>query len=205
MLVSKKGMSALQIFRYMGFGSYKTAWLMCHKIRTAMVEDIKKLGGIVEVDETYIGGSDKNRHWDKKSGTRGRGDTGKTPVVGAVRRKGNVVARVVESTDRNTLEAFVRETISNRVSLLCTDAYPGYVRLKHRFPHQSVDHTIGQHVVGAVHTNTIEGFWSILKRGVVGTYHKVSKKYLHLYVAEFQFRYNNWENADIFGTAIKGC
>ena len=75
MLVSKKGMSALQIFRYMGFGSYKTAWLMCHKIRTAMVEDVKKLGGIVEVDETYIGGRDKNRHWDKRSGTRGRGET----------------------------------------------------------------------------------------------------------------------------------
>ena len=105
MLVSKKGMSALQIFRYMGFGSYKTAWLMCHKIRTAMVEDIKQLGGIVEVDETYVGGSDKNRHWDKKSGTRGRGDTGKTAVVGAVKRKGNVVARVVERTDRATLEA----------------------------------------------------------------------------------------------------
>jgi hypothetical protein len=77
--------------------------------------------------------------------------------------------------------------------------------LKHRFPHQSVDHTIGQHVVGAVHTNTIEGFWSILKRGVVGTYHKVSKKYLHLYVAEFQFRYNNRQNPDIFGTHINGC
>jgi transposase-like protein len=205
MLVSKKGMSALQIFRYMGFGSYKTAWLMCHKIRTAMVEDVKKLGGIVEVDETYIGGSDRNRHWDKRSGTRGRGDTGKTHVVGAVKRKGNVVVRVVERADRLTLEAFVRETVSNRVSLLCTDAFPGYLRLKHRFPHQSVDHSIGQHVVGAVHTNTIEGFWSILKRGVVGTFHKVSRKYLHLYVAEFQFRYNNRENADIFGTAIRGC
>ena len=183
MLVSKKGMSALQIFRYMGFGSYKTAWLMRHKIRTAMVQDIKKLGGIVEVDETYIGGSDKNRHWDKKSGTRGRGDTGKTVVIGAVKRKGNVVARVVENTNRETLEAFVREAVSNRVSLLCTDAYSGYLRLKHRIPYQSVDHTIGQHVVGAVHTNTIEGFWSILKRGVVGAFHKVSKKYLHLYVA----------------------
>jgi transposase-like protein len=99
MLVSKKGMSALQVFRHMGFGSYKTAWLMCHKIRTAMVEDIKQLGGIVEVDETYVDGSDKNRPWDKKSGTRGRGDTGKTAVVGAVKRKGNVVARVVERTD----------------------------------------------------------------------------------------------------------
>ena len=204
MLVSKKGMSALQIYRYMGFGSYKTAWLMCHKIRTALVEDVKQLGGIVEVDETYVGGNDKNRHWDKKSGSSGRG-TGKTPVVGAVRRKGNVVARVVEKTNRATLEEFVRETVSTRVSLLCTDAWAGYNRLHYRFPHGVVDHGIGQHVVGAVHTNTIEGFWSILKRGVVGTYHKVSRKYLHLYVAEFQFRYNNRQNADIFGTAIKGC
>jgi hypothetical protein len=205
MLVRKKGMSALQIQRFLGFGSHETAWLICHKIRTALIENVKKLGGIVEVDETYIGGNDKNRHWDKKSGSRGRGDTGKTPVGGAVKRKGNVVARVVERTAKLTLEAFVRETVSNRVSLLCTDAFPGYARLKHRFPHQSVDHTIGQHVVGAVHTNTIEGFWSLIKRGVVGTLHKVSKKYVHLYVAEFQFRYNNRGNADIFGTAIAGC
>jgi transposase-like protein len=178
---------------------------MCHKIRTAMFEDIKKLGGIVEVDEAYVGGSDKNRHWDKKSGQRGRGDTGKIAVVGAVRRKANVVARVVEKTGLATLEAFVRETVSNRVSLFCTDAYPGYDRLKHRFPHETVYHTIGQHVVGALHTNTIEGFWWILKRRVVGAYHKVSKKYLHRYVAEFQLRYNNRENADIFNAAIKGC
>ena len=205
MLVSKKGMSALQIYRYMGFGSYKTAWLMCHKIRTALVEDVKKLGGIVEVDETYVGGDDRNRHFDKRSGSGGRGDTGKSTVVGAVRRKGNVVARVVENANRDTLEAFVREAVSNRVSLLCTDAWSGYNRLHYRFNHGVVDHKIGQHVVGAVHTNTIEGFWSILKRGVVGTFHKVSKKYLHLYVAEFQFRYNNRDNADIFGTAIKGC
>lgn len=82
---------------------------------------------------------------------------------------------------------------------------PEYSRLSRRFPHHAVDHTIGQHVVGAVHTNTIEGFWSILKRAVVGTFHKVSRKYLHLYVAEFQLRYNNRENADILGTAIKGC
>ena len=115
-----------------------------------MVEDVKKLGGIVEIDETYVGGNDKNRHWHKKSGSRGRGDTGDTAVVGAVKRKGNVAARVVENTSRVTLEAFVRETVSNRVSLLCTDAYPGCLRLKHRFPHQSVDHTIGQHVVGAI-------------------------------------------------------
>src|SRR5216684_4374082 len=133
MLTSKKGISALQVKRVMGFGSYETAWSMCHKIRTALIEDIDKLGGIVEVDETYIGGKDKNRHWDKKSGSSGRGDTGKSPVVGAVKRKGNVVARVVEMTDRETLEAFVREAVSTRVSLLCTDDYKGYNRLHFRY------------------------------------------------------------------------
>jgi transposase-like protein len=207
MLTSKKGMSSRQIGRYMGFGSVKTAWLMGHKIRTALIEkDMDKLGGIVEVDETYVGGKDKNRHWDKKSGTSGRGyDRLKTPVVGAVRRKGNVVARVVVGTDETTLQQFVNETVSTKVSLLCTDAYSGYYRLGYRYPHGVVDHSKGQHVVGAIHTNTIEGFWSIFKRGIVGSFHKVSRKYLPLYVAEFQFRYNNRMNPDIFGTAIKGC
>jgi len=206
MLTSKKGMSALQIMRYMGFGSYKTAWLMCHKVRTALVEDVSKLGGIVEMDETYVGGKDKNRHWDKKSGTKGRGyDRLRTPVIGAVKRKGNVVARVVLGVDSETLRKFVDETISNRVSLLCTDAYPGYGRLGYRYNHGVVDHQAGQHVVGAIHTNTIEGFWSLIKRGIMGSYHKVSRKYLPLYVAEFQFRYNNRENPDIFGAAISGC
>jgi len=89
--------------------------------------------------------------------------------------------------------------------LLCTDENPSYRRIGYRFNHGFVRHKRGEHVVGAIHTNTIEGFWSIVKRGVVGTFHKVSKKYLPLYVAEFQFRYNNRQNADIFGTAISGC
>src|SRR5271170_6760970 len=123
MLTSKKGMSARQLWRYMGFGSLKTAWYMAHRIRVALIEkNTDKLGGIVEVDETYVGGKDKNRHWDKKSGTSGRGyDRLKMPVVGAVKRKGNVVARVVLGTDQTTVEEFVRETVSNKVSLLCTD------------------------------------------------------------------------------------
>jgi transposase-like protein len=208
MLVSKKGMSALQIMRYMGFGSYKTAWLMCHKIRTALIEDIEQLGGIVEVDETFVGGKMSNRHKDKRGGKKGGGGaigSGKTAVVGAVRRKGNVVCRVVENVRASTLTAFVREAVSHKVSLLCTDQWTGYAGLGKEYPHRTVDHHKEQYVVGAVHTQTIEGFWSLIKRGCVGTFHKVSKKYLHLYVAEFQFRYNNRHNEDIFGTAIEGC
>jgi hypothetical protein len=206
MLASKKGMSALQIMRYMGFGSYKTAWLMCHKVRTALMEDIGQLGGIVEVDETFVGGLAKNRHWDKRGGggTGGIG-SGKTPIVGAVSRKGNVVARVVANVTSETLTAFVREAVSHKVSLLCTDQWAGYNKLGKEYPRGVVDHSKGQYVVGVIHTQTIEGFWSIFKRGVVGTFHKMSRKYMPLYVAEFQFRYNNRENADIFGTAIKGC
>lgn len=203
MLTSKKGMSARQLHRYMGFGSVKTAWLMAHKIRTALIEPEVKLGGIVEVDETFIGGKKKNQHWDKR--VAGRGHTGKIPVAGAVSRKGNVVARVVRDVRTETLVQFVRETVSNKVSLLCTDDAAAYRDLKAEYPHGSVDHKRRQYVVGAVHTNTIEGFWSIFKRGIVGTFHKVSAKYLPLYVAEFQFRYNNRLNDDIFGTAIRGC
>ncbi len=207
MLTSKKGVSALQVKRVMGFGSYETAWSMCHKIRTALMEDIEQLGGIVEVDETFVGGLAKNKHKDKRGeggGTGGMG-SGKTPVVGAVKRKGNVIARVIKNVRASTLEAFVHEAVSHKVSLLCTDQWVGYKHLAEEYPHGVIDHSKEQYVVGAIHTQTIEGFWSIIKRGVVGTFHKVSKKYLPLYVAEFQFRYNNRENADIFGTAISGC
>lgn len=207
MLTSKKGMSALQIFRYMGFGSYKTAWGMCHKVRVALMEDIDQLGGIVEVDETFVGGLAKNKHKDKRGkggGTGGIG-SGKTPIVGAVKRKGNVIARVVNDVRASTLTAFVHEAVSDKVSLLCTDQWVGYRGLNADYPHAVIDHSKGQYVIGTVHTQTIEGFWSIFKRGVVGTFHKVSRKYMHLYVAEFQFRYNNRQNADIFGTAINGC
>ncbi len=205
MTTSKKGISALQIQRQMGFGSYETAHSMCHKIRAAMMQPQEKLGGIVEVDETWVGGKDHNRHWNKRHHGKGGGaGTGKTPVIGAVQRKGNVIARVLDHVNRVNVEEFVREAVSHKVSLLATDEQQVYSGLK-EYPRQSVHHKREQYVVGAVHTNTIEGFWSIFKRGVVGTFHKVSEKYLALYVAEFQFRYNNRMNSDIFGATISGC
>ena len=209
MVTSKKGISALQVHRVMGFGSYKTAWYMCMRLRTAMQDrDFQAMMGIVEIDETFIGGKTRNRHKDKRGGGKGQGPMApqKTAVVGAVQRsKKNVVARVIGRASLANIQGFVRQTVADKVSLLVTDQWKGYRALDKEYDRASVDHSIGQYVVGAIHTNTIEGFWSLLKRGIVGSYHKVSPKYLPLYVAEFCFRYNNRENEDIFGAAMRGC
>ena len=139
-----------------------------------------------------------------RNGTGGGGPdggigSGKAVVVGAVERKGNVVARVVAGIDSASLVGFIRETVSNKVSLICTDAWRSYKPLRHYFDnHGVVDHCKGEYVLGAIHTNTTEGFWSLVKRGIIATFHKVSHKYLPLHVAEFEFRYNNRLNADIF-------
>lgn len=202
MLGAKKGISALQIQRHMGFGSYKTAWYVCHRIRAALQDkEFRKLMGIVEVDETFIGGKKSNRHKSK----RGKGQlVRKSAIVGAVERKGSVVARVLGTLSAVDLQRFVRETVSTKVSLLATDEQVAYKSLG-EYPHQSVMHSAQQYVIGAVHTQTIEGFWSIFKRSIVGSFHKVSEKYLPLYIAECQFKYNNRDNPNIFGVAIAGC
>jgi len=204
---SKKGMSAHQIHRMLGTGSYETAWYMCHRIRVAMRNSAKgQLFGVVEVDETFVGGKAKNRHVGKRGGPgRGGLGSGKKPVVGAISRGGKVVARVVDSVDAATLKGFVREVVSDKVDLLVTDEWVGYLGLEMEYPHGVIRHTHEQYVIGAIHTQTIEGFWSLLKRGIVGTFHKVSESYLPLYVDEFTFRHNMRDVEDPFGEIIARC
>jgi ISXO2-like transposase domain/Transposase zinc-ribbon domain len=206
MLNSKKGVSALQIQRQIGAASYQTAWYMCHRLRAAMHDpEFRQLMGIVEVDETYIGGKNANRPLNKRFKLKGRGPVGKTTVIGTISRKGNVVCQIIQDTSVPTINRFVRKVVSDKVSLVATDEWTGYAQMGCEFPHASVDHKALEYVRGEVHTNNIESFWALLKRGIIGTYHNVSKKYLPLYLAEFQFRHNNRKNPDIFGEAIAGC
>lgn len=221
MLTSKKGMSALQIHRVM-FGEnsthdYHTSWYMCMRWRAAMAGDMyQPLSGIVEADETYIGGKDRNRHWNKKSAQR-RAAAGELPlgsekigygkvgIIGAIQRKGNVVARVIGSQDAPTLSAFVRRVVADKVSLVVTDENQDYRYVRRDMPHEAVNHSRGEYVRGNIHTNSIESFWSLLKRGVVGSCHNVSKKYLPFYLNEFSYRFNNRKNPEMFADLITTC
>jgi transposase-like protein len=213
MVSSKKGISALQVHRmiapaYGKKGSYKTAWYMCHRIRAAMQDGFfQPLRGTVEIDETYIGGKDKNRHRNKRKGGGGGFGSGKVGVIGAIARKGNVTAQVIERLDQATVDSFVADTVSEDVSLVATDdcARYEYIDYGPNARHESVNHSDGEYVRGNVHTANIDSFWSLLKRGVIGTFHKVSKKHLPLYLNEFAWRYNHRNDPEIFRAVLAGC
>jgi transposase-like protein len=130
----------------------------------------------------------------------------KTPVIGAIARKGNVVCQVIDRVTATAMQNFVLHTVSDDVSLVATDAHPGYKALsKLGVPHESVSHQRGEYVRGNVHTANLDSFWSLLKRGIMGTYHQVSKDHLPLYLNEFSFRHNHRNNPDIFDTVLAGC
>jgi transposase-like protein len=192
---AKKGISANQIMRTVGIGSYKTAWYLCHRIRAAMIEANKpRLGGVVEVDETYVGG--------RSHGKRGRGAGGKQVVIGIRQRQGELRFFHAEDVRSGTLEKYIRENISEDVDILMTDdlqQYRGVARrLGLRRKHKTIRHKAGWYVMGDVHTNTVESAFSLLKRGVIGTWHRLSAKHLQAYCNEMAFRFNRRKNPNLF-------
>lgn len=196
-LNAKKGLSARQLARDISV-TKDTAWLMQMRIREAMTEYGDMLEGIVEVDETYIGGKNKNRHMDKKKPhTQGRSTVDKIAVVGILERGGKIRAGKVKDVSSRTLKTLITENVKPG-SKIMTDEFKSYNGLEKKFVHSIVSHGIGNYVNGEAHTNTIEGFWSLLKRGIVGQYHYVTAKHIDKYITEFCFRYNNRDNENIF-------
>ena len=203
MCEAKKGMSALQMQRTLGMG-YKTAWYLCHRIREAMVKansEKPRLSGIVEIDETYIGPRDRG-------GKRGRGAS-KQIVIGIRERNGKLRLFKVNNVKADTLSGFIRQNVDGEdVDILITDEYQSYPAAlrKGGVPndrHQTVNHTSGEYVMGKIHTNTVESAFSLLKRGLVGSWHKVSMKHLQRYLEEMSYRFEERENPQLFSVTLK--
>ncbi len=187
---SKNGVAALELQRHIGV-TYKCAWRMMHQIRKLMAEELPPMTGTVEVDEAYVGGESKNMHKaQREERIKGRGTVGKSIVVAALERKGSVAPFVVSKADAETAESLLAVT-TDPSAKINTDEYGAYHGLKKAgYAHETVNHGQGEYVRGDVHTNTIEGFWSQMKRSIDGTHHGVSKKHLQAYADEYAFRYN---------------
>lgn len=185
----KKGISSIQLSKDIGV-TQKTAWFMLQRIRNCFgFDNDNNLSNEVEVDETYVGGKNKNKHNAKKvEGTQGRSVKDKAPVFGMVERGGKLNAKCVDDVTIRTLTKEIVRYVND--ATVYSDEWLGYNALKRIYDHQFIKHGAGQYVNGRVHTNTIEGFWSLLKRGIVGIYHFTSVKHLQKYVDEFVFRYN---------------
>jgi len=198
-LSSKKGVSSLQIHRQLGI-TQKTAWFALHRVREMLKDKAPKvLTGSAQVDETYVGGSLKNKHKSKIAklkrqeggkGLQGHSDT-KTPVFGIAETNGRVIVKVTDWVTRKNAQALIENHIAEG-STVVTDGYAMYAFLGQddRFKHVMVDHSAGQYVNGGFHTNGIENFWSLLKRGIIGIFHQVSPQHLQRYCDEFAARYN---------------
>ena len=196
---AKKSLSSHQLARDLQI-TQPTAWYMQQRIRAAMAtEEGRLLYGIVEADETYVGGKPRYKN---KNNKRGRG-TDKTPVIGAVERGGQVRAQVADDLSGKGVAAFIHRVVDTAASTLVTDEYPAYKVLDKDLPHAVIEHSEG-YVDGAVHTNTVEGVWSLLKRAWYGSHHHYSRRYCPLFVAEAAW-YNHRKDEDAFSTFLRGC
>ena len=194
---ARKGMSASQLKRTLWGqhkGSYKTAWYLCHRIRAAMAEaERPMLDGTVEMDETYVGGKQRNPG-------RGKATTNKEVVIGIRQRGGDVRFFHAEDARKGTLAKYIRENISQDVDVIITDELPAYPGAVGAAKHETVNHSAKEYVrLGTdIHTNTVESAFSLLKRGIIGSWHKISAKHLPAYLAEMEFRFNRRKSSTLF-------